>query len=168
MTKYNKNSDIYFSIDILFKENGSTIDIYSKIKNGIIIMDNFINTVIADYPCKCSKCINIIEQIKNLKTKIFLKDFTFSWDYTVENNEVIWGFQIEMGTHNNNGQPILISDLRIPIDKNLSIDKDIIKDDMKLFKYYVCIILFSKLKIIILCQHLLLFMMTILFHICHL
>ena len=32
LIKYNTNSDIYFSIDILFKENGSEIDIYSKIK----------------------------------------------------------------------------------------------------------------------------------------
>lgn len=91
LTKYNKNSDIYFSIDILFKENGSEIDIYSRIKNGIIIMDNFIKAVLTDYPCNCSKCTNIIEKIKELRTEIFLKDFTFSWDYTVENNEVIWG-----------------------------------------------------------------------------
>lgn len=91
LIKYNKNSDIYFSIDILFKENGSEIDIYSRIKNGIIIMDNFINEVITDYPYNCSKCKNIIEKIKELKTGIFLKDFTFSWDYTIENNEIIWG-----------------------------------------------------------------------------
>ena len=66
LIKYNKNSDIYFSIDILFKENGNEIDIYSRIKNGIIIMDNFINEVITDYPCNCSKCKNIIEKIKEL------------------------------------------------------------------------------------------------------
>ena len=136
LMKYSKFSDIYFSIDILFKENESEIDIYPKIKNGIIVMDKFINAVIADYPCMCSKCTNIIEQIKELKTKIFLKDFTFSWDYTVENNEVIWGSQIEMGTNDKNGRPILMSDLHIPIDKNLPIDEDIIKDDMNLFKYY--------------------------------
>lgn len=136
LTKYNKNSDIYFSIDILFKENGSEIDIYSRIKNGIIIMDNFINTVIKDYPCNCLKCKNIIEKIKELKTEIFLKDFTFSWDYTIENNEVIWGQQIEMGTNDENGYPVLMSAVRIPIDKNLSIDKDIINDDMELFRFY--------------------------------
>lgn len=32
LTKYNKNSDIYFSIDILFKENGSEIDIFKNKK----------------------------------------------------------------------------------------------------------------------------------------
>lgn len=95
LIKYNKNSDIYFSIDILFKENGNEIDIYSRIKNGIIIMDNFINEVITDYPCNCSKCKNIIEKIKEFKTEIFLKDFTFSWDYTIENNEIIWGNKLK-------------------------------------------------------------------------
>lgn len=35
LIKYNKNSDIYFSIDILFKENGNEIDIYSRIKNEL-------------------------------------------------------------------------------------------------------------------------------------
>ena len=61
-------------------------------------MDNFINAVIADYPCKCSKCTNIIKKIKQLKTEIFLKDFTFSWDYTIENKKIIYGQQIEMST----------------------------------------------------------------------
>lgn len=136
LVKYNKNSDIYFSIDILFKENGNEIDIYSKIRNGIVIMDKFINAVIADYPCKCFKCTNIIEQIKVLKTKIFLKDFTFSWDYTIENDEVIWGQQIEMGTHDKNGYPTLISNVRIPINANLPIYQDIINDDTQLFKFY--------------------------------
>ncbi len=46
------------------------------------------------------------------------------------------GQQIEMGTNDENGYPVLMSAVRIPIDKNLSIDKDIIKDDMNLFKYY--------------------------------
>ena len=136
LVKYNKGPDIYFSIDILFKENGSEIDIYSKIKNGIIIIDNFINAVIADYPCKSLKCTNIIEQINDLKTKIFLKDFSFSWDYTIENNEIIWGPQVEMGTYDKNGHPILMSNLRIPINKNLPIDQDTINDDMQLFKFY--------------------------------
>ena len=139
LTKYNKNSDIYFSIDILFKENGSEIDIYSRIKNGIIIMDNFIKAVLTDYPCNCSKCTNIIEKIKELRTEIFLKDFTFSWDYTVENNEVIWGQQIEIGFQDKNGHPILMSDVRIPIDANLSITKDVVDDDMQLFKFYASI-----------------------------
>ena len=139
LTKYNKNSDIYFSIDILFKENGSEIDIYSRIKNGIIIMDNFIKAVLTDYPCNCSKCTNIIEKIKELRTEIFLKDFTFSWDYTVENNEVIWGQQIEIGSQDKNGHPILMSDVRIPIDANLSITKDVVDDDMQLFKFYASI-----------------------------
>lgn len=136
LVKYNKNSDIYFSIDILFKENGNEIDIYPKIKNGIGIMDKFINAVIADYPCDCSKCTNIIEKIKELKTEIFLKDFTFSWDYTIENNEIIWGQQIEMGSYDKNGHPIFMSNIRIPIDANLPIGKDIINSDMQLFKFY--------------------------------
>lgn len=136
LIKYNKNSDIYFSIDILFKENGNEIDIYSRIKTGIIIMDNFVNAVMTDYPCRCSKCTNIIEKIKKLKTEIFLKDFTFSWDYTIENNEIIWGQQIEMGTNDKNGYPILMSDIRIPINANLPIGNDVINDDMQLFKFY--------------------------------
>ncbi len=136
LIKYNTNTDIYFSIDILFKENGSEIDIYSKIKNGIKTMDKFINAVIADYPCDCSKCTNIIEKIKELKTEIFLKDFTFSWDYTIENNEIIWGQQIEMGSYDKNGHPIFMSNIRIPIDANLPIGKDIINSDMQLFKFY--------------------------------
>lgn len=136
LIKYNSKTDIYFSIDILFKENGSEIDIYSKIKNGIKTMDKFINAVIADYPCDCSKCTNIIEKIKELKTEIFLKDFTFSWDYTIENNEIIWGQQIEMGSYDKNGHPIFMSNIRIPIDANLPIGKDIINSDMQLFKFY--------------------------------
>lgn len=136
LIKYNKNSDIYFSIDILFKENGNEINIYSRIKNGIIIMDNFINEVITDYPCNCSKCKNIIEKIKELKTEIFLKDFTFSWDYTIENNEIIWGQQIEMRASDKNGCPISMSDICIPIDANLPISKNVINDDMELFKFY--------------------------------
>lgn len=136
LIKYNKNSDIYFSIDILFKENGSEIDIYSRIKNGIIIMDNFINEIIKDYQCNCPKCTNIIEKIKTLKTEIFFKDFTFSWDYTIENNEIIWGQQIEMGFQDKNGHPIFMSDIRIPIASSLPIGKDIINDDMQLFKFY--------------------------------
>ncbi|MCD7879438.1 MAG: hypothetical protein LUG16_05850, partial [Candidatus Gastranaerophilales bacterium] len=136
LMKYNKDSDIYFSIDILFKENGSEIDIYSRIKNGIIIMDNFINTVITDYPCNCLKCVKIIENIKKLKTEILLKDFSFSWDYTIENDKLIWGQQIEMGANDKNGNPVLMSDLRVPIDAHLPINQNIINDDMELFQYY--------------------------------
>lgn len=99
-------------------------------------MDNFINTVIKDYPCNCLKCTNIIEKIKKLKTEIFIKDFTFSWDYTIENNEIIWGQQIEMGTNDKNGYSILMSDIRIPINANLPIGNDVINDDMQLFKFY--------------------------------
>ena len=54
----------------------------------------------------------------------------------IENNEIIWGQQIEMGTNDKNGYPILMSDIRIPINANLPIGNDVINDDMQLFKFY--------------------------------
>lgn len=49
------------------------------------------------------------------------------------------GQQIEIGFQDKNGHPILMSDVRIPIDANLSITKDVVDDDMQLFKFYASI-----------------------------
>jgi hypothetical protein len=80
--KYYKNRfEVFFSIFILFIENGKEVDVFNQIIYGIKTMWEFISDISKSYQCDCKKCRTILERtissINNIQDNyqmIFLQD----------------------------------------------------------------------------------------------
>lgn len=64
-TNYSNSVELFLSTNITFLENGKEINVYSIIRDGIDIMNSFIQELISRYPCSCIKCIKIKPGIGN-------------------------------------------------------------------------------------------------------
>ena len=80
--------EVFFSSRIIFKENGTEIDIYPLIVNGIEKMTMFINEICFIAPCTCSKCSNLLLKIQEKKVLILAKEMSFSRDYSFEKGHI--------------------------------------------------------------------------------
>jgi hypothetical protein len=91
LLRYKKHYDVYFSVALSFRENGNEIDIYNKIKEGILVMNKFILSIIADYPCSCERCKQIKDKINKCLSEVTGKEISFVWDCSLENGEIVFG-----------------------------------------------------------------------------
>lgn len=114
--------ELFFSVKIRFLEDGTEIDLYPKIKDGLIQMNEFLLKIKEKFPCNCKACNTLSELIKNIYGQAIVKEITFVRDYTYElNKELIVSENIEMYIGNDDADYTLVSDIRIPLSKLLVI-----------------------------------------------
>ncbi len=81
LEKHYKNCfEVFFSILVLFIENGKEIDIYEKIIEGTMTMWKFVSDVYNTYPCSCTKCKNLKKQIEEALNHIQYRQTIFIQD----------------------------------------------------------------------------------------
>ncbi len=95
LLSYSEYMEAYFCIELIFRENGSEINIYEKVKKGIEIVNKFVNNVIKDYPCNSDKCYRLIDKIIKSYRKVMCKDISFIWDGAIEDGRLVFGEIVE-------------------------------------------------------------------------
>ena len=116
--------EVFFSVKIRFLENDSEIDFYPKIKEGLIQMNKFINSIKENFPCNCSECRKLSELVESIFIKTCEKDISFIRDYAYEiNKELIVGEtgQLYVGFEKSDIMPI--PDMRTPLKSFLNLGK---------------------------------------------
>lgn len=93
LTRFIKLPEIYFTISLIFCEKDKEINMYPKIIAGLQHMNSFIETLITDYPCNCSRCCIIKEKIKEIYSKVFVKQICFIWDCVLTDEKISYGRQ---------------------------------------------------------------------------
>lgn len=91
---YKNSIEVFFSISVLFIENGKEIDIYNKITEGILIMLEFVSDVCNTYPCNCDKCINLKKQIVETLNHVQYKRIIFIQDCYYNSGKIKIGERI--------------------------------------------------------------------------
>ena len=105
--------EIFFSTKICFSESGSEVDLYPKIKCGLIKMNDFMKELEENFPCKCSLCGELRRKISDLYNKLQSKELLFVRDYSLEkDNNLVQGDIAEMYLSTGGGSPLPISSLR--------------------------------------------------------
>ena len=93
-THYSNSVEVFLSTNITFLENGEEVNVYSIIRDGIDIMNSFIQELISKYPCNCVKCMRLQNSIKSLIENINIKQLTFSSDLYYADKELSIGSEI--------------------------------------------------------------------------
>lgn len=112
LLSYKNYIDVFFSITLSYRENGNEIDIYERIKNGIVIMNKFILSIINDYPCSCTKCTQLKNKIDEHFNEVLYKEISFIWDCSIEKDEVVFGELATMMMGANDSCLIPIDEIR--------------------------------------------------------
>lgn len=116
--------EINFSAELRFTESGSDVDLYPKIKNGIIQMDLFIDKIQEAFPCNCDGCVYLTNITKPIYEKLLFKNLHFIRDYAFEvNKELIVGDNIGMYFKCDNSDFMTFSDIRIPLTGDIYYDE---------------------------------------------
>jgi len=115
LAKIEKFADVYFTVILSFRENGQEVDIYEKLKKGIIVMNDFISVVLTDYPCSYKSCQELRKRANDLLTRVIYKDISFIWDCSLENGEIVVGQIVETYMGMNDGIPMAFHEIRTPL-----------------------------------------------------
>lgn len=97
-----KLPEIYFTISLNFCEKDQDVDMYPEIIKGLRHMQDFIDTIMIDYPCSCCKCKIIKEKIEKAYSQVNLKEISFVWDCVLADGNIGYGTQeilIPQGLH---------------------------------------------------------------------
>ena len=109
--------EVFFSARINFSEDGSDVDLYPKIKNGIYQMNVFMNEICKRFPCDCEHCISLKQLIEPLYKNVLFKEITFVNDYALElDKEITIGDKVEMYFGDENSNYTSISNVRTSFD----------------------------------------------------
>jgi hypothetical protein len=119
LRKYKLN-EISFSVRIIFSESGSEVELYPRIKSGLIQMNEFIGALEDHFPCKCQLCTELKRKNTDLFFKVQAKELLFTRDYALETeNNLTQGDIVEMYLSKGEGDPAPISTLRLSLDNML-------------------------------------------------
>ena len=134
LEKYNKNSiEVFFSIFILFIENGKEIDVFDQVILGIKTMWNFINDTRETYPCNCKKCVSLFNMITTSINNIQIKHrMLFQQDCHYYKGKIKKGSMVKLHLMDNG-----IYDkkkMRFNLATNPLFGNDVCKDDILLLK----------------------------------
>lgn len=112
--------EVFFSVKILFKESGSEVDLYPKIKCGLTQMNGFMRALEERFPCDCPLCATLKKKISDLYFKVQSKELIFTRDYSFEvDGGITQGDMVEMYLSTKDGEPNSISSLRMSLDNKL-------------------------------------------------
>ena len=131
--------EVFFSVQIRFFEEYSEVDLYPKIKCGLIQMNEFMQKIKEKFPCDCKECSTLSDVIKKIYGQVIGKEITFVRDYAYEmNKELMTGENAEMYMGNSESDYTLFSDIRIPLRNILRIgeEKEEIHGDINIFEAF--------------------------------
>lgn len=112
-----KLSEVFFTSRIIFKEVGTEVDLYPKIKDGILQMNNFMEELEKRFPCKCEICKQLKKKTMELFREVQFKELIFTRDYSIENGkDPCEGDQAEMYLSKDGISYTVQSDLRLSLD----------------------------------------------------
>ena len=112
--------EVFFSAKILFREAGSEIDLYPKLKSGLTQMNGFMKALGESFPCDCPLCSELKKKVSDLYFKVQAKEIVFTRDYAYEaGNGLTQGDMVEMYLSANDGEPAPVSSLRLSLDNML-------------------------------------------------
>ena len=116
-------TEVFFSAKVNFSEEGSDVDLYPKIIEGISRMNAFMAKLSDIFPCTCEHCTALKQQTELLYKKALLKDITFVNDYTLEiDKELSIGDKVEMYLNDESSRYSSISNMRTSLDNPLYAD----------------------------------------------
>jgi hypothetical protein len=132
--RYRNWFEVFFSISVLFIENGKEIDIFEKIIEGTKVMWNFVSDVCNDYPCSCDKCNNLKTKIVKALNKIqfnkamrFTQDCYYNAGKIQTGNLINFSLRIEDKVYNKN-------DMRFDLAENPVFEKECCDNDIRLLQ----------------------------------
>lgn len=109
--------EVFFTSRIMFREADDIYDLYPKIIDGIVQMNQFLNELGKRFPCDCQMCSALKEKIEKLFCNIQFKELSFICDYALERNkEVVEGERTAMYIPMGDGRVIQSSELRNTLD----------------------------------------------------
>lgn len=112
--------EIFFTGKIIFSESGSEVELYPKIKSGLVQMNEFIAALEEHFPCKCKFCAELKRKIADLYFKVQAKELLFTRDYALETgSNLTQGDIVEMYLSTDKSNPAPISSLRVSLDNML-------------------------------------------------
>ena len=112
-----KLAEVFFTSRIIFREAGSEINLYPKIKDGILQMNKFIGELENRFPCKCEICAELKKKTIELSRKVQSKELALTRDYSLENGkDPRIGDQAEMYLSKDGIVYAAQSDLRLSLD----------------------------------------------------
>lgn len=76
--------EIFFSARVIFNEDGSEIELYPQIKDGLTQMNTFMGKVQEQFPCACANCAALKKLIESVYEQVFHKELSFVNDYVYE------------------------------------------------------------------------------------
>ena len=125
--------EVFFSISVLFIENGKEIDIYEKIIEGTLVMWKFVSDVCSDYPCSCDKCNNLKTKIiKALNTIQFKKETKFTQDCYYNAGAIKIGSQTR--SFGMRSEVFNKNDMRFELAKSPTFGKEFCDNDIRLLQ----------------------------------
>jgi len=131
--RYKNWLEVFFSISVLFMEDGKEVDIYEKIVEGTTIMWKFVSDICDTYPCHCTKCKNLIKQIKKTLNHILLKQqMIFTQDCYYNAGKIQIGMQINF--YGSRGNIFDKKDLRIDLAKSPAFGEEFCDNDILLLQ----------------------------------
>ncbi|MDR0304842.1 MAG: hypothetical protein LBH98_08775 [Chitinispirillales bacterium] len=143
---YKNYLEVFFSISVLFVENGKEIDIYEKIIEGTAIMWRFIYDVCVSYPCSCAKCKNLKTKIKEALNNIQFKQIMFVQDCYYSAGQIQIGDRMNSFMHNN--EVFNKKDSRFDLTKSPWFGKDCCDNDILLLqKWSVWYIVLAQMQL---------------------
>lgn len=110
-----KQPELFFSAKIRFWDSDTDVDLYPKIKTGIIQMFRFMESIQDLFPCDCSECSSLQKLISEAYQLVQCKEISFVKDYSFE-QELIEGDPVGLFFSIDNSEMIQFSDLRSPMD----------------------------------------------------
>lgn len=110
--------EIFFSSKIIFSEDGSEVDLYPMIKNGLNQMNSFIKELELGCPCDCSVCNKLKQLIDKLFNEVMCKELIFALDYSFH-KELNVGAKLEMYASDDSTNYIPFSELRVSLNNPL-------------------------------------------------
>lgn len=79
-----KMVETFFTVHIIFKEDGNPKNLYGTIKEGLIQMDIFMNKMSERFPCECERCSLLKQKTEELYHKMLSKELLFTRDYSID------------------------------------------------------------------------------------
>lgn len=118
--------EVFFSARIVFNKNGSDIELYPKIKEGLLQMNDFMGKIHNKFNCECSHCLALHQLIESIYTNILHKNITFVNDYAYEinNDELIVGERVEIFLGGEGSDKFALSEIRGPLINSLFSDNN--------------------------------------------
>lgn len=109
--------EVFFTSMIIFREGNDTHDLYPKIKDGVIRMNQFMEEMEKNFSCTCKMCLTLKEKVQKLFFKMQFKELSFTRDYSLEKGKkVVEGDRVNMFYPTTDERIVSSSELRLTLD----------------------------------------------------